>query len=985
MKKSFMLFLSCFIILFSQAQWSNTTNQFYDSLHMPVTTAKDFQQNEIVVRSYPDSGYFVIWEDSRTTGNQTDIYAQKYDKNGKALWANNGIPVAATTDAELLSLSNYSSSPDYRYAGHACTDSAGGFYIVYDANPGNFGNRIRAQHILPDGSPRFAAPGFAVATGADLVYYTNPQLVADGRKGCFISFIRDNRIGGVYDLFVYNYRDENGVMVNHGGGQADVYAENKYSYTLCGNNTKVDVIYPDANIIDYYIYPDLQSGCNIVFSYLVTSNNMTSRRIGFNQLCRVKKESHVAVHRRTSDIVESQLINYTYKKDSVVMLYTEKQFFYNSSCNIESGIVEYTNTKVENFGNGFLFVSDSLYSDAQFAKGTVVTTDAAANINVNFIAASVRSRGDNNWTKKMYIRPQEIYDSIPYQLSTDTTNPYFAYKLFPDKPLTAINYSEDTLLAPGYYNDEFALASSNNRIFAAGRISPPVYGSPLPYVVNLSQLQVDRITPDSLAVRWHTPEGGAVIGKELNASPGISYRRPFIATDERGNAVFSITDNDRLTYVSPIADSGRLVWGAIGKPIGSGYSGTSYYSTYSPYTVIDPSNGTAVIAWTDTRVVGSSSTAFNIFARHLDSLNYYDYQPPQRGAGLLYYTGTFADPLTFLGLTHTWNYFEGNNFLTGVTSTMSAVYDSYNLGTVAASALDHTDANGSAIRYYNNIPYLDRNYTISVEHNPNGTASIDVRLYFTTDQFKALQKAEPGITSPGDLLVIKQPKGNVDNPTEYIPVAGEELITPTSWSVVEGGYYIQIPVSSFSHFFIKKNESILPVKWVSMSAERANANTAIVSWTVANEVNIKSYLVQYSEDGVHYKDGFTVSASGLGTYSGSIAIGSGQYFVKIKETDLNGRIAYSNMVIIDLMKQGVSFVVSPNPTKSDVTLRYTIPEPAKASLRLIATNGATVWQQNITLSASGMFTLPVKGLPSGTYALQIITSTERQVLKIIKE
>ena len=859
---------------------------------------------------------------------------------------------------------------------------------MWDANPGNFGNRIRAQHILPDGSPRFADSGYDVATGADLVYYTNPQLVADGKRGCFISFIRCYRIGGVYDLYVYNYRDEDGVMVNHGGGQADVNAENKYSYTACGNNSKVEVIHPDANIIDYHIYPDLQSGCNIVFSYLVTSNNITSRRIGFNQLCRVKQESHVAVRRRTNDLAESQILNYTYKKDSVVMLYTEKQFFYTSSCKVDGGgTVEYTNIKVENFGNGFLFVSDPLYSDAEFAKGTVATTDAAANINVNIIAASVRNNADNNWSKKMYIRPQEIYDSIPYQLSTDTAyaDAYFAYKLFPDKPLNTINYSEDTLLAPGYGIDEFALASSNNRIFAAGRISPPVYGSPLPYFVNLAQLQVDRITADSFAVCWHTPEGGATIGKELNASPGISYRRPFIATDERGNAVFSITDNDHLIYVSPIADSGRLVWGAMGKPIGSGYAGLGFYSAFSPYTVMDPSNGTAVVAWSDNRQTGTSTTGPNIFIRHLDSLNYYNYQPPQRGTSLLYYTGTFSNPVTLVGLTHTWNYFEGYNFNMGVTSTMSAVYDSYNLGTVTSSVLDHTDANGNAIRYYNNIPYLDRNYTISVENNPNGAASIDVRLYFTTDQFKFLQKADPAITSPGDLVVIKQPKGAADNPTEYTPVAGEELIAPTAWSTVDGGYYIQLPVSSFSYFFIEKNQGILPVKWVSVSADRKTNGTALVSWTVANEVNTKNYLVQYSEDGVHYRDGFTVTANGSGTYHGTFAISSGNYFVKIKETDLDGKSSYSNTVMINAVKGGATFIVSPNPVKSDAVLRYTMTAPAKASLRLMASNGIVVWQQTTTLLQSGTLSLPMHGMPAGNYQLQIIMDKERPVLKIIKE
>jgi len=89
-----LLFLSiCFTL---SAQWSNTTNQFYDSLDMPVTQAANDQVNPLIIKSDPDGGYFVIWEDYRVTGvGVADIYAQKYDKNGVALWALNGVPVAS--------------------------------------------------------------------------------------------------------------------------------------------------------------------------------------------------------------------------------------------------------------------------------------------------------------------------------------------------------------------------------------------------------------------------------------------------------------------------------------------------------------------------------------------------------------------------------------------------------------------------------------------------------------------------------------------------------------------------------------------------------------------------------------------------------------------------------------------------------------------------------------------------------------------------
>ena len=91
---SFLLLLNAGV----QAQWSNTTNQFYDSLDMPVARAASDQKNPLVIKSDPDGGYLVIWEDFRNANGNSDIYAQKYDKDGHILWATNGVPVA-TGDA----------------------------------------------------------------------------------------------------------------------------------------------------------------------------------------------------------------------------------------------------------------------------------------------------------------------------------------------------------------------------------------------------------------------------------------------------------------------------------------------------------------------------------------------------------------------------------------------------------------------------------------------------------------------------------------------------------------------------------------------------------------------------------------------------------------------------------------------------------------------------------------------------------------------
>ena len=87
MKLFLTIVLSAWITVAS-AQWSNTTNNFTDSLHMPVSVAAASQRNPIILTSYPDGGYFVIWEDDRNyAATKTDIYAQKFDNAGNRMWA----------------------------------------------------------------------------------------------------------------------------------------------------------------------------------------------------------------------------------------------------------------------------------------------------------------------------------------------------------------------------------------------------------------------------------------------------------------------------------------------------------------------------------------------------------------------------------------------------------------------------------------------------------------------------------------------------------------------------------------------------------------------------------------------------------------------------------------------------------------------------------------------------------------------------------
>lgn len=941
------------------AQWSNTANQFYDSLHMPVCTEVGVQENPVVLQSFPDGGYFVIWEDRRDGFySKTKIYAQKYDNKGKRLWAANGVPVSAGTNNQHYT---YASNVDYRNYSVAATDSAGGFYMCYaDDSVSNYvWERVMVQHVRNNGNVVFPDAGYIRFTSTTANLHVAPQLIADGNKGFFIGFIHN--VSQATNVYVDCFKDENGAMKYYGG---DLMNQNVIlvNNPPCNNHT---VLYPGTTVADYKIYPDLQKGCNVVMSMAQNAGGNDRTFTGYNWLWRVKKDSRVGGSATF------------YPKDSVIKFY---EVVIRTEYPFQCGNAIYTEYFLES--NGFLQVSNLAYG-VEKSKGTVVATDG--NINANIIAVNERGYINNSvtdWFTRILYRPQQKFDSIPYQY---TKSPY--------KPLTYIGgpppgqdtlsgnngTSNDTLLyKPGasYFYD-FSLASGSNKIFAAAIMGLPVRE------VLLQQMQVQKTSSGSFEVQLNTSsKNGIVIGKEVStgfSGSNISFDNPQVAADNKGNGLFYIREYYRSARISPIINGTELAWGAMGKPVGTGAFNNSYYNFEQPFVALDRSGGRGLISWRDNRNL-PGSTGENIFMRHLDSIDVAGYVPPNKPVKLIPnpYGATAANPVVLSGSSKKYSTIEvyGSYGSNPGTSPLVEILDNYNLGNVAVSVYQNT----GAIRTYNGKPYLDRNYSITPENNPpsGGAATINIRLFFTDAEFDALKVADPSITSPGDLAVIKQDAAG-SAPASYIFVAGEQTVFPQSWAAVDGGYYIEIEVTSFSRFFIMKSTGTLPVTWLGIQAQWVNSSQAKVSWQVAQQVNVKEYTVQHSVNGTAYTDVCTAAASTQTQYSCLVpAVSGNKNYYRIMEQDKDGKINYSMAVTISSNTQ-TSVSLYPNPVKEKLYIKggtefnhYQITE----------ITGRTIRAGKIS---SNTLSIETNDLPSGHYLLRLNGSGKTFTLKFIKE
>jgi hypothetical protein len=132
--------------------------------------------NQLNLNAIPDGagGAIMAWADSRGT-SPADIYVQRIAGNGGADWTLDGVPVCAAA--------NNQDSPDL------VSDGAGGAFIVWtDARSGT--RDIYARRVDAAGTPLWTADGVAICTAS--ADQGAPYLAPDQVGGAFVSW-SDNR------------------------------------------------------------------------------------------------------------------------------------------------------------------------------------------------------------------------------------------------------------------------------------------------------------------------------------------------------------------------------------------------------------------------------------------------------------------------------------------------------------------------------------------------------------------------------------------------------------------------------------------------------------------------------------------------------------------------------------------------------------------------------------------------------------------------
>jgi hypothetical protein len=182
---------------------------------------------------------------------------------------------------------------------------------------------------------------------------------------------------------------------------------------------------------------------------------------------------------------------------------------------------------------------------------------------------------------------------------------------------------------------------------------------------------------------------------------------------------------------------------------------------------------------------------------------------------------------------------------------------------------------------------------------------------------------------------------------------------------------------------------VLAVNWLSFTAQKNGAHSALLSWTTANENNNDHFEIERSSDGISFTKIGSIHAVVYATsktysFTDNLLL-SGTNYYRIKQVDKDGNYQYSSIQKVSMADVVKRWNLYPNPAKNNTTL-FALNNYNKAEISASDLNGKIVYhsiQNNIV--AGQQITIPAQQLSKGVYIIRIVTDENVDMQKLIVE
>ncbi len=210
---------------------------------VPVTTKPLREHNEKIV-SDGKGGAIIVWEQQQGTW---DVWAQCIDSNGVAVWQSGGKALSTVSSNKL--------NPKIQ------KDRSGGAIVCWQDNRNGLDYDIYAQRIKADGTMLWGSSAKIVCNATNDQF--NAKIESDSiNNGCVIAWV-DNRTAIDYNIYSQKI-DSN--------GNAKWLANGVIVCNAIGNQSAVDIVSNNVTNDIIYVWKDERGGDNDIYAQKLNTN-----------------------------------------------------------------------------------------------------------------------------------------------------------------------------------------------------------------------------------------------------------------------------------------------------------------------------------------------------------------------------------------------------------------------------------------------------------------------------------------------------------------------------------------------------------------------------------------------------------------------------------------------------------------------------------------------------------------------------------------
>lgn len=294
-----------------------------------------------------------------------------------------------------------------------------------------------------------------------------------------------------------------------------------------------------------------------------------------------------------------------------------------------------------------------------------------------------------------------------------------------------------------------------------------------------------------------------------------------------------------------------------------------------------------------------------------------------------------------------------------------------NKGSVSATALANAEVPASS----GVIARLEREWKLQNTNFVNAF-NLDIKLDSTINPLQV---------SANDLVLLVDEDGNFTNATVFGQSSGLTFTVNNGTVTIAGISNLHIPMDSVRYITLGSTNinTPLPVKFLSLTAQQTKKGN-LISWSTASEINNKYFTVEVSANNSVFNGLALVNASKnsnkVNHYSfiDENSYANSDLYYRIKQTDIDGTISYSNAVKLN---SETSEDISVQPTVTDKFLTVTSKNSVNENFKIISLHGQDLTERvAVNSPTTNGLTLDVSQLPAGCYIL-ILNQTKVKFIR----